>query len=256
MQYIQKGCWRRDILQSSCPPIYNYVQRLLTGLDRLSFSLVGTITSISMVTGPPVEGAGNEEKEHYDSTTTLSEHQQEELRTIASRQSAVSTTAGKHSEQGFGSHIDPTSPHFDLSQWMRYQVQQFEEDSSARKTGVVFKDVTVQGRGAEIQIQHTVLSSVYAPILGGAFRRGSNKAKTILHDVHGHIEQGEMLLVLGRPGAGCSTMLKTISADTNGLDLSSNSAISYNGIPQPLMQKNYKGELLYNQEVEKRKDIY
>ncbi|GKZ97062.1 hypothetical protein AnigIFM59636_011812 [Aspergillus niger] len=204
-----------------------------------------------MVTGPPVEGAGNGEKEHYDSTTTLSEHQQEELRTIASRQSAVSTAADKHSKQGFGSHIDPTSPHFDLSQWMRYQVQQFEEDSSARKTGVVFKDVTVQGRGAEIQIQHTVLSSVYAPILGGAFRRGSNKAKTILHDVHGHIEQGEMLLVLGRPGAGCSTMLKTISADTNGLDLSSSSVISYNGILQHLMQKNYKGELLYNQEVEK-----
>ncbi|OJJ66373.1 hypothetical protein ASPBRDRAFT_201001 [Aspergillus brasiliensis CBS 101740] len=204
-----------------------------------------------MLTGPGAEAPDNEEKERHDSTTTLSGHQQEELRKIASRQSEVSMTAPKSSKQSLESHIDPTSSQFDLSAWMLHQVEQFEEDSSARKTGVVFKDVTVQGSGAEIQIQHTVLSSVYAPVLGGSFRGGSKKAKTILHDVHGHVEQGEMLLVLGRPGAGCSTMLKTISAETNGLDLSSNSVITYNGIPQRLMQKNYKGELLYNQEVEK-----
>ncbi|PWY68767.1 ABC-transporter [Aspergillus eucalypticola CBS 122712] len=204
-----------------------------------------------MLTEPAPEGRGNEEKEHHNSTSTLSGHEQEELRKIASRQSAASTAGGRSLKQDFASLIDPTSPHFDLSQWMLHQVQQFEGDSSARKTGVVFRDVTVQGSGSEIQTQHTVLSSVYAPVLGGTFSRGPKTAKTILHDVHGHVEQGEMLLVLGRPGAGCSTMLKTISAETNGLDLSSNSVISYSGIPQPLMKKNFKGELLYNQEVEK-----
>jgi ABC-type hemin transport system ATPase subunit len=38
-----------------------------------------------------------------------------------------------------------------------------------------------------------------------------------------------MLLVLGRPGSGCSTMLKTIAGETHGLYVADNSHINYQG---------------------------
>lgn len=174
-----------------------------------------------------------------------SQDEREELRRIASRHST--TTRGNDP-----SVLDPTSSQFDLSTWMLHQVHQFEGDHTARRTGIALKNVTVQGSGSEIQIQHTVSSSHLSPITEGAFRRGNQHAKTILDDFHGYVNQGEMLLVLGRPGAGCSTLLKTIAGETYGLDLSEDSVISYDGIPQSMMKKNFKGEILYNQEVEKR----
>lgn len=41
--------------------------------------------------------------------------------------------------------------------------------------------------------------------------------------------ESEMLLVLGRPGSGCSTLLKTIAGETHGLNISENSHINYQG---------------------------
>lgn len=41
--------------------------------------------------------------------------------------------------------------------------------------------------------------------------------------------ESEMLLVLGRPGSGCSTLLKTIAGETHGLNISKNSHINYQG---------------------------
>jgi ABC-type multidrug transport system ATPase subunit len=53
----------------------------------------------------------------------------------------------------------------------------------------------------------------------------------ILRDLDGLVNQGEMLLVLGRPGSGVSTLLKTIAGDMEGLNLSPDAHISYQGLP-------------------------
>lgn len=56
-----------------------------------------------------------------------------------------------------------------------------------------------------------------------------------------------MCLVLGCPGAGCTTFLRTIANQREGyVNVSGN--VLYAGIPADEMQKYYKGEVVYNQE--------
>ncbi|PYH75709.1 ABC-transporter [Aspergillus uvarum CBS 121591] len=197
-----------------------------------------------------IEKVSSSDDESTSHDTSWPENGREELRKIATRQSAKSAAETKGSHEAQPTALDPRSLDFDYLAWTKHQVQQFEKDRTARRTGVAFRGVTVQGHGAEIQIQHTVASNLLAPVQEGLLRRGKHK-KTILHDFHGYLEHGEMLLVLGRPGAGCSTFLKALAAETEGLDLSADAVFNYDGILQPEMKKYYKGEILYNQEVEK-----
>lgn len=56
-----------------------------------------------------------------------------------------------------------------------------------------------------------------------------------------------MLLVLGRPGSGCSTFLKSISNKREGF-AAVTGEVSYGGIPADEQAKNYRGEVNYNEE--------
>ena len=59
-----------------------------------------------------------------------------------------------------------------------------------------------------------------------------------------------MLVVLGRPGSGCSTLLKTISGETHGFYIDEKSEINYQGIPKEMMHKDFRGECMYQAEVD------
>ena len=71
--------------------------------------------------------------------------------------------------------------------------------------------------------------------------------RDLIHDFSGVVRDGEMLLVLGRPGSGCSTFLKAITnkresfADVEG-------EVHYGGIHAEEQKKNYRGEVNYNEE--------
>ena len=56
-----------------------------------------------------------------------------------------------------------------------------------------------------------------------------------------------MCLVLGCPGSGCTTFLKTIANDRQGYARISGD-IRYAGMDSQEMAKYYKGEVVYNQE--------
>jgi ABC-type multidrug transport system ATPase subunit len=73
------------------------------------------------------------------------------------------------------------------------------------------------------------------------------KPKTLLHNFNGIVQPGEMCLVLGRPGSGCSTFLKTISNEREGyLDIGGR--VEYEGIEATEFKKVYRGEAAYNPE--------
>lgn len=97
-----------------------------------------------------------------------------------------------------------------------------------RRAGLVFKDLKVSGSGSAINLQKNVGSVFMAPMRFGEFF-GKGAEKTILNSFDGVVKSGEMLVVLGRPGSGCSTLLKSLMGNLSGLDLKKQSTIHYNG---------------------------
>ena len=75
-----------------------------------------------------------------------------------------------------------------------------------------WKNLTVKGVGADAAILEN-FGSQFNIFKGG--RRGA-PMKTILENTHGCVKPGEMLLVLGRPGAGCTSLLKILANRRDG----------------------------------------
>ncbi|KAH9868944.1 hypothetical protein J1614_008021 [Plenodomus biglobosus] len=146
--------------------------------------------------------------------------------------------------------VDPGSDQFDLSKFLRLFRSQVEaEGVELKQVSVVYKNLNVFGSGKAIQLQKTVSDLVMAPL---RFREyfGGSKRKQILHSFDGIIKSGELCVVLGRPGSGCSTLLKALTGELHSLEID-DSIIHYNGIPQKKMIQEFKGETVYNQEVDK-----
>jgi ABC-type glutathione transport system ATPase component len=134
-----------------------------------------------------------------------------------------------------GSHLDPQSPSFNARAWVKAFVKLSETDPSAassRFLGVAFKTLGAYGwsTGAESQptVTNIALRAVtsLAGLIGG---RRQGKRIDILRDFEGVIKEGELLLVLGPPGSGCSTFLKTLTGETSGFKIAENSYLNYRG---------------------------
>lgn len=96
-----------------------------------------------------------------------------------------------------------------------FQDQGEKDQIKQRRLGVTWKNLTVKGVGADAAINENVGSQFNIP---RAIKEGRHGAplKTIIESSHGCVKPGEMLLVLGRPGAGCTTLLKVLANRRNG----------------------------------------
>ncbi|KAK3620043.1 hypothetical protein LTR22_025755 [Elasticomyces elasticus] len=88
-----------------------------------------------------------------------------------------------------------------------FKAQDEKDQLKGRRLGVTWADLTVKGVGADAAINENALSQFNIP---QKIKEGRQKTplKTIIERSHGCLKPGEMLLVLGRPGAGCTTLLK------------------------------------------------
>lgn len=129
---------------------------------------------------------------------------------------------------------------------------------SAKRVGVVYKNLTVKGVGASVAFAKTLPEAImgtFGPDLyklicqfAPALHFGKKPpTRDLIHDFTGAVLDGEMLLVLGRPGSGCSTFLKTI-ANQRGSYASVSGEVHYGGISAADQAKYYKGEVNYNPE--------
>ncbi|KAK3312070.1 putative ABC transporter [Apodospora peruviana] len=118
-----------------------------------------------------------------------------------------------------------------------------------RKFGICFRNLSVLGYATPTtDYQKTVTSAVWAATLGSLRRvvsRSESRTVPILHQFSGIVRAGEMLLVLGRPGSGCSTLLKTVAGETHGLFIDDDSHLNYQGLSLHDMQRRFRGEVIY-----------
>ncbi|KUL81851.1 hypothetical protein ZTR_09746 [Talaromyces verruculosus] len=128
------------------------------------------------------------------------------------------------------------------------------ETLEARQRGVLFENLCVHGSGSTARVQPTVLSTLCNPVTQiSALLRGRSDGRvrqTILHRLDGVLRPGEMLLVLGRPGSGCSTFLKALCGRFDGLELDPISKIQYKGISHEKIVTEFRGEVVYNSEAD------
>ncbi|KAJ5180646.1 hypothetical protein N7492_003856 [Penicillium capsulatum] len=151
--------------------------------------------------------------------------------------------------------LDPTSEQFDHYKWARMMLKLMDQEGVPlrKSTGVVFENLNISGSGSALQYQANVGSIPLAPFRPQDYISIGKRTqqKQILHNFDGLLKTGELLIVLGRPGSGCSTLLKSLSGELHGLNVGKGSDIQYNGISMERMHKEFKGEVLYNQEVDK-----
>ncbi|KAJ9156438.1 Multidrug resistance protein cdr1 [Pleurostoma richardsiae] len=150
--------------------------------------------------------------------------------------------------------LDPHSPSFNARSWAKALVHAFDRDPDRypqAKAGVAYRGLSVHGFGTPTDYQKDVFNVLLqGPLI--VHQRLSNRRRKvqILRDIDGLARSGEMVLVLGRPGSGVTTLLKTIAGETNGLHLDPESHISYQGIPMKTMQERFRGEVIYQAETD------
>lgn len=148
---------------------------------------------------------------------------------------------------------------FALDDFMREgHFEKRKDGRSAKKVGVVYKNLTVKGVGVSATsvrtVPHAVLGT-FGPDLFNlimSFMPASAKPKpknlrNLINDFTGVVRDGEMMLVLGRPGSGCSTFLKAIANNRDSY-VAVDGDVSYGGIDAATQKKNYRGEVNYNPE--------
>ncbi|KAI8147471.1 ABC-2 type transporter-domain-containing protein [Fennellomyces sp. T-0311] len=169
----------------------------------------------------------------------------EEYHDMKRELSRISRIPSKAEEEGRASEEA-----FDLDQFL--QSMSYENKKHGKKPkhlGLIWKDLEVEGLGADAHTIPTVITGLMSLVQPWKlFGIGSGKStKKILHPVSGFVKEGEMLLVLGRPGAGCTTLLKVLS-NMRASYTNVAGSVSYGGIDSCTFFKRYRGQVVYNEE--------
>ncbi|CAG8944699.1 unnamed protein product [Penicillium salamii] len=132
------------------------------------------------------------------------------------------------------------------------KVEEFNQRNLAsgfkpRQLGVTWNNLTVKATSAKAAINENFVFQFDPRQHLSRFRRNIS-LQTILDQSHGCVKPGEMLLVLGRPGSGCTTLLKMLSNRRAGYDEISGD-IRF-GDMSPEEAENYRGQIVMNTEEE------
>ncbi|RAR05996.1 ABC drug exporter AtrF [Stemphylium lycopersici] len=158
-----------------------------------------------------------------------------------------------------GAVADEKEDDFELGQFMREgHFEKRKDGKSAKKVGVVYKNLTVKGVGSTASFARTLPDAILGTFGPDLYRIVSNfvpalkfgkdkQMRTLINDFSGVVKDGEMMLVLGRPGSGCSTFLKAISNNRESY-AAVEGDVSYGGIPADKQKKHFRGEVNYNPE--------
>ncbi|KAL2198045.1 ABC-2 type transporter-domain-containing protein [Corynascus similis CBS 632.67] len=148
---------------------------------------------------------------------------------------------------------EDTFEQFDLEAVLRGDLDaEREAGIRSKHIGVYWDGLTVKGMGGQTNYVKTFPDAfidffdVITPVIRmlGLGKKGVEA--TLLNNFRGVCKPGEMVLVLGKPGSGCTTFLKTIA----------NQRFGYTGVTGEVLYgpfndkefRQYRGEALYNEE--------
>ncbi|KAE8154353.1 ABC-2 type transporter-domain-containing protein [Aspergillus avenaceus] len=122
-----------------------------------------------------------------------------------------------------------------------------------RSVGVALKSVTVQGRSGShrtvLDLPQILLDVIKAPYQTLRHRVGVKPVpkRDLIQDVSGVVFPGETMIVLGRPGSGCTTLLKVIANNRDSF-MAVKGDVYYAGIPAQEITGPLKSEIVYSSE--------
>lgn len=167
-------------------------------------------------------------------------------------QSQLSTISGNPFTADENSPLNPRSSKFRALAWAKSISKMHSETGfTNRKAGVCYQNLNVFGYGQATDFQKNV-ANVWLEVASWPRQlMGYGKTRIdIIRDFDGVVKNGEMLVVLGPPGSGCSTFLKTISGETNGIYIGEDAYFNYRGISAREMHTRHRGEAIYTAEVD------
>lgn len=152
---------------------------------------------------------------------------------------------------------------FELERFLKngYFEKRKEGGGSAKKVGVLYQNLTVKGVAAKASFVRTLPDAIlgtfgpdllrilsrFIPSLNFGQKR---ELRNLINDFTGVVRDGEMLLVLGKPGSGCTTFLKALAND-RGSYAAVQGKVLYGGITAEEQNKRYRGEVVYNEEYDR-----
>ncbi|GMM37873.1 ATP-binding cassette multidrug transporter [Saccharomycopsis crataegensis] len=159
-------------------------------------------------------------------------------------------------EDDLDPRLDPNSDEFDSKRWVVNMEKLMNSDTDFYKPsslGVAFKNLRATGTAVDADYQ-----SDFANFIPKFTKLGLDKfilrrkAPTfdILKPMDGLLKPGQLCVVLGKPGAGCTTFLKSIATQTYGFKISDTTEIMYDGISAQEIHKHYRGDVVYCAETE------
>ncbi|OJJ97758.1 hypothetical protein ASPACDRAFT_1858481 [Aspergillus aculeatus ATCC 16872] len=172
-----------------------------------------------------------------------------------SEKSTIGEGTDTFSKEPSDPQLNPSSDQFNARKWTKnlLRIKSRDPDRYPRRTaGVSFRNLNAFGYGTAADYQANVANMWLKGLdwLKGVLGHRHKVRIDILRNFEGLVRSGEMLVVLGRPGSGCSTFLKTIAGETHGLWLEEGTDIQYQGISWNEMHSRFRGEVIYQAETE------
>jgi ABC-type glutathione transport system ATPase component len=128
-----------------------------------------------------------------------------------------------------------------------HKIRQWNETNGGKpkKLGVTWQNLTVKGISSDAAFNENVISQ-FNPFGKSATKNAP--MKTIIDNSSGCVKPGEMLLVLGRPGAGCTSLLSMLS--NHRLGYAEVTGDVHFGSMTSDEAKDYRGQIIMNTEEE------
>lgn len=153
--------------------------------------------------------------------------------------------------------LDPMSDKFDSKFWVKNIRKLMDADPDYYKPtslGFAAKNLIAKGISSDADYQANFMNYPFkvARDLYLDYLRKNDESRyfQILKSMDVLIKPGTLTVVLGRPGSGCSTFLKTVASQTYGFHVDNDSVISYDGLTPSEIDRHYRGEVIFSAEMD------